>query len=245
MKNIILLSAATVAFSLCFLTSCATQEKMNDDEPEILNEVVFDDDAGGFPEDQAFDDGFDDGYNDTYMDPDAVALPADDTSLPGAATTPASEPYYQPATAPGTQPYSDGGYTPTYTTPPSRTYPDYNSGGTTTSASGGSGTYTVQKGDTLWAISRRYGTSVNAIANANNMDAQGVLKVGTTLRIPAGGVAASPPPAASAGGHSYTVQKGDTWYSIGKRFGINYKELMSYNGASTSLLREGQVVKIP
>ena len=47
------------------------------------------------------------------------------------------------------------------------------------------GSYRVREGDTLWDVARRSGVSVSALAKANRRSARGVLKVGTTLRVPA------------------------------------------------------------
>lgn len=45
-------------------------------------------------------------------------------------------------------------------------------------------TYTVQRGDTLWAISRRYGTTVDALARLNNIPNPNFILPGQVLRIP-------------------------------------------------------------
>lgn len=57
-------------------------------------------------------------------------------------------------------------------------------------ASGGGSSYTVVSGDTLSAISRRTGVSADAIKRANNLDS-GLIRIGQSLTIPAGG--AQPP----------------------------------------------------
>lgn len=44
-------------------------------------------------------------------------------------------------------------------------------------------TYTVQKGDTLWAISRKYSTTVNKLAELNNLDNPNYIVVGQVLVI--------------------------------------------------------------
>jgi murein DD-endopeptidase MepM/ murein hydrolase activator NlpD len=54
---------------------------------------------------------------------------------------------------------------------------------------GAGGSYTVQQGDTLAAIARKTGVGVVALKNANGMK-DGVLKIGQTLKVPAGGNAA-------------------------------------------------------
>jgi len=117
-------------------------------------------------------------------------------------------------------------------------YPDYSS------ARGAQGSYTVKKGDSLWAISRRFGTTVFALSRANNLNPDGILQVGKVLVIPSAG-GASYSASAPAGGKTYVVKKGDSYYSIGKKYGLSAQELMAYNGAKSSLLRIGQTIRIP
>jgi murein DD-endopeptidase MepM/ murein hydrolase activator NlpD len=50
------------------------------------------------------------------------------------------------------------------------------------------GTYTVQQGDTLSSIARKTGVGVVALKQANGMK-DGLLKIGQTLKVPAGGTA--------------------------------------------------------
>ncbi|RWQ27567.1 peptidoglycan DD-metalloendopeptidase family protein [Mesorhizobium sp.] len=55
-------------------------------------------------------------------------------------------------------------------------------------AAGAGGSYTVQQGDTLSAIARKTGVGVVALKQANGMQ-DGLLKIGQTLKVPAGGTA--------------------------------------------------------
>ncbi len=59
------------------------------------------------------------------------------------------------------------------------------SGGSSNAGGGGSGatSHTVQKGDTLYNISRRYGTTVGAIQRANGLDGD-LIRIGERLAIP-------------------------------------------------------------
>jgi murein DD-endopeptidase MepM/ murein hydrolase activator NlpD len=55
-------------------------------------------------------------------------------------------------------------------------------------ATGAAGTYTVQSGDTMSSIARKTGVGVVALKQANGMK-DGLLKIGQTLKVPAGGTA--------------------------------------------------------
>lgn len=57
--------------------------------------------------------------------------------------------------------------------------------------------YTVQKGDTLWGVSKRFKVDRTALARANGLDPDGWLRVGQELVIPGAGT--PPPPAQTAG----------------------------------------------
>lgn len=119
------------------------------------------------------------------------------------------------------------------------------------------GTYTVQPGDTLTSIARRYGTTVKALVAANGMaSANAPLRINQQLRIPAAGntPAAAPPnprpaaPAATSQGGSYTVQAGDTLYRIARQHGVNPAALMQANGLTpetANKIRVGTTLRIP
>lgn len=113
----------------------------------------------------------------------------------------------------------------------------------TTAPSGGTVTYIVQRGDTLYSIARRYGTTVEAIASANGITNPNLIRVGQKLTIPTSGSPAPPPP---SGGTTYVVQPGDNLFRIALRYNMSYLYLASYNGISDpSRIYVGQVLRIP
>ena len=63
---------------------------------------------------------------------------------------------------------------------------------------------------------------------------------------PAPVTVAPAPVAPAAGGQTYTVQKGDTLFSIAKRFGLKVKDLQDANGITNpNLIKTGQKLTIP
>ncbi len=92
--------------------------------------------------------------------------------------------------------------------------------------------HVIQQGDSLYSIANTYGTTTDALASANELDAPGQLVVGQTLVVPTG--------------EFYYVQPGDSLYSIAQRFGINYQELARINNISVDQpLSIGERLSIP
>lgn len=87
------------------------------------------------------------------------------------------------------------------------------------SRSGGSTTHRVRRGDTLWDLARKYGTSVSAIRRANNLSSRSKLAIGQKLNIPASTVVAD----------YYVVRRGDTLSSIARNLGVSMRRLIAWN----------------
>lgn len=107
--------------------------------------------------------------------------------------------------------------------------------------------YQVVAGDSLWAISQKYGVSVDALRSSNNLDSDN-LRVGQLLVIPKqdSGVLAPPlTPAKETVTTSYTVLKGDTLYSIANQHQVSVDAIKTVNQLAGSSLFIGQVLKIP
>ncbi|MBI2767396.1 MAG: SpoIID/LytB domain-containing protein [Chloroflexi bacterium] len=116
-------------------------------------------------------------------------------------------------------------------------------GGAAVAAAAGAGAsvpppqwYTVQSGDTLGVIARRFGTTVAAIqaANAELIKDVNVIEVSWKLRI--AGAAAATPDA------TYTVLPGDTLASLAMRWGVPVSGIIE---ANPQLVPPGTVLRRP
>jgi LysM repeat protein len=99
--------------------------------------------------------------------------------------------------------------------------------------------HVVGWGDTMFSIANRYGTSVNAIVQANNLRNPDFIWVGERLTIPGGSM---PGPLPSS---TYTVQSGDTLFSIAMRNGTTVSALMQANGLYNYWIYVGQTLRLP
>ena len=80
----------------------------------------------------------------------------------------------------------------------------------------------VRAGDTLWAIAREYGTTVEAIARENRIVDPNRIFAGERLRITL--------PVRGSGEEIYNVRRGDTPISIAGKFGVTLSALEDRNG---------------
>lgn len=96
----------------------------------------------------------------------------------------------------------------------------------------------VRAGDTLWAIAREYGTTVEAIARENRIVDPNRIFAGERLRITL--------PARGSGEEIYTVRRGDTPISIAGKFGVTLSALEDRNGLERGeMIYAGDKLSIP
>lgn len=93
--------------------------------------------------------------------------------------------------------------------------------------------YTVLKGDSLYSIANKFGTSVSKIKSLNNLTSDS-LSIGQVLKIPM----------QSESSDTYTVQSGESLYSIAKKFNTTVDELKRKNNLTSNLIGVGDVLKI-
>lgn len=105
----------------------------------------------------------------------------------------------------------------------------------------------VKAGDNLWNVAQRYGVSVKVIAEVNNLKGKDLLSIGQRLEIPAiGGGVSGKEKEQEPTIITYTVVKGDTLWSISKRYDVKMSSIISTNNLKEiSRLSIDQKLKIP
>jgi LysM repeat protein len=185
--------------------------------------------------------------------PSAPTVVSAVTPTPSESTSGGTEPE---ATAPGTeiQPTAEtpaGGETPV----PQPTdaggaeiSPTADTSSPSSSTSGGQVVWhTVQSGETLSSIARRYGTTWQAIARQNNLSNPNQIYVGQKLAIPtsSGGSSGGTTPGCRI---QHRVQPGEWVWQIARHYGVSPYDILAANGLSVqtaNTIYPGTVLCIP
>lgn len=120
----------------------------------------------------------------------------------------------------------------------------------TTGASALADSYTVVKNDTLWGLSKKYGVSVSDLKKANGVSGH-LIYVGQKLQIPTKSTKATKTAKTSTStstvdttSTTHTVVKGDTLWSLAKKYGVSVSALMKANNLSSSTILIGQSLNL-
>ncbi len=103
--------------------------------------------------------------------------------------------------------------------------------------------YTVQPGDSMFLIAQRFGVSLNALIAANpQITNPSQIRPGQRVCVPTSSGSQCPP-----GSTQYTVQSGDSMFTIARRFGISLDALIRANPQipNPNQIRPGQILCIP
>jgi cell wall-associated NlpC family hydrolase len=112
--------------------------------------------------------------------------------------------------------------------------------------------YRIREGDTLWSLSRRFGTSPERLAALNGMPVDATLSIGRAIRVPA----VERPEAATAAGTrrltvatpttTHRIRPGDTLWSLARRYGTKPERIAAMNGITlTTTLALNRELKVP
>lgn len=99
-------------------------------------------------------------------------------------------------------------------------------------------TYTVVFGDTLSAIATRFNTTTAELARLNGITSVNSLRAGQMLRVPLQSTVTAT--------RSYTVQYGDSLYTIALKYGVTIQQIAQLNNIQNVFrIYPGQVLRIP
>lgn len=106
-------------------------------------------------------------------------------------------------------------------------------------------TYIVQSGDTLTLIAIKFDTTVQAIAELNDLQNPNLIYVGEILKIPTNSRGNLSAPSSRHYIKTYIVQSGDTLTSIAKKFNTTVDKIALLNNITNpNLIYPGQILKI-
>jgi len=106
--------------------------------------------------------------------------------------------------------------------------------------------HTVESGETLYSISRKYGVELNDIYRINDLSPDDKIGIGQKIYL-------SPPfdeiedkneNSDRDSYMNYTVKKGDTLYSISKKYNASVDDLLKWNNKTDNSLQVGEIIRI-
>ena len=104
--------------------------------------------------------------------------------------------------------------------------------------------YTIQSGDTLWEIARKYGTTVQEIASINNIQNPNLIYPGKTIRILTNSTTTGEE-TRGTGDIIYTVQRGNTLSEIAQAYNVTVNHIVELNNIQNpNLIYPGQKLRI-
>ncbi|WP_079477190.1 LysM peptidoglycan-binding and 3D domain-containing protein [Halobacillus salinus] len=122
---------------------------------------------------------------------------------------------------------------------------DSSNASASSSDQGNASTYTIRKGDTLYSIAQKHGTSVSSLKAANGLNSD-LIYPGQKLSLNGESKATqqSTSQAQNNNAGTYTVRSGDTLYSIATQNGLSVASLKAANGLSSNIIQPGQQLSL-
>ena len=103
------------------------------------------------------------------------------------------------------------------------------------------GKYIVVRGDALSKIAKKFGLKTKELAKMNGIKIKSPLRVGQKLKLPFEQKMID-----AVSSAKYIIEEGDTLISIAKKFKLEPKELMKFNGIKrNATIRTGKIIKLP
>ena len=96
----------------------------------------------------------------------------------------------------------------------------------------------VRKGESLWSIAIKYGSTITAICEVNKLNRNKPIRIGKVITVPIGSYK-SPPKKIY-----YTVKKGDTLSEIAVKYRTSVSKIKRWNGLRNNLIYPGKKLVI-
>jgi len=108
-------------------------------------------------------------------------------------------------------------------------------------------THTVQNGETLWGISRKYRVKFNKLAELNGLStSKPMIRIGQKLRIPADSETKKSIAPEATSYSTHTVAANETLFKIAQRYRVSMRTLSDANGLrNPNDLKIGQTIRVP
>lgn len=106
--------------------------------------------------------------------------------------------------------------------------------------------YKVKKGDTLYSIAKKHNTSVANLKSINNLKNNNIKvnQVIQTTPVKSSSKTSTSKSSKTTSTTNYTVKKGDTLYSISKKYGVSVANLKAWNGLKSNSIKVGQKLTV-
>jgi LysM repeat protein len=91
----------------------------------------------------------------------------------------------------------------------------------------------IKKGETLYSLSKQYGISLHEIYKSNDLTSSSIISIGQQIKI-----------SNIQSANYHIVSKGQSLYSISKKFGLSISELKNLNNLSSNTILIGQKLMV-
>ena len=98
--------------------------------------------------------------------------------------------------------------------------------------------HTIKSGESLWSIAIKYGSTITAICEINNISRKKPIRIGKVLKVPIGNYKAPPKKI------YYSVRNGDTLSEIAMKYRTSVSKIKKLNGLRSDFIKKGQKLRI-